>query len=1195
MSGNVNTYPVDNSKNTKSETLSDYSIKGVIGRGTFSVVKLGENTATKEKVAIKILQKSKIINKEDFIRINREIEMLKSLNHPNVIKIYKIIEDSKKFCIIMEYCQKGELFNHIVEKHRLNEDEAAYFYYQIICGLEYIHKNNIAHRDLKPENLLLSKDDILKIIDFGLSNYSGINTLLGTPCGSPCYASPEMVSGKKYNGFLIDIWSTGIILFAMICGYLPFEDDDNEILFGKILNCQIKYPRIIGELPLDLMKKIIVPEPNKRITLNKIKEHSFYLKGKLLFTQKHPEIQNYKIKEIIIRNVSPNIIKHKSMKIKDIKDNNNRGKLVEDNLRNVYQSSLKENSDLIQVIANNDNPIVKSYDFSINDKPYQINYNFQNENKDNDFKKANYMENKNKNSKLESPSSYLASEEIPMDSVPKDFNEEKKEKQNKIKLINNKKVDIIKSINIKNSQNIEYNKISNILKSIKNNKEKNSVKSQKVTINLVENFPLNNKLIKKPKNSFINKQPENIILNKDKNNNKLKERIVIEYYPNNNNNLSHTIENTSANTNNDFGFIYNTENKNNDNKSKYSVIAQQIPKTSFINNKTTSIYEEKNNILIKENYISNSVPKNNEKNNYNGEIKYPHNNHNSIKNNNFHKTIQNSYKYENPNLNSANENDINLSNINNATNSRVNDYLIGNKNNNINTVRTKSNNKQNIFDIFNELQLIQKNKNKILESNNSKTIYYNNLTNIYENNSSARKTLDYDYTTNLDINKIPKNKYINHNQNNKMQNNVDIYSDRDYTLYKNSYQKKINESEINQSKKILNPNNNLEGNILTFNRNENLNDRFFESITINNNNSINLHEPKLYIYVENNNKRNNENKIRNAKTYYKEDNSKRIIKSNKKNNTNKCIKKKNILNVKNISDKAEHTKKIINKKPYIFNELNNKIFSTKKLDNIYKSSDGNRNRNIKSANMLKENNQNFLDLIRSKDIISKRTIDTSDINNNYFLNSDNLTFNLTNKNNINYLTNRNQNIINNYYNNFNNNSNNIINHSSKNNKAIIDNNDNFYPIVHNIIKTDGNMDNWTYDINILNEEQNILNNKYDFKDNKKIIIGKNVNANNINNYINNAKPISNIDNLEHKIKLQRLQKRNFMSYNLNDKNKYLKKGNEIYKLNIPKAHYIRSNIDYFENNNRSNTIENSYSPLLKYNIPNQRHYKKVIK
>ena len=262
-----------------SQTIGDYLIKRTIGRGTFSKVKLAINKTTSQKVAIKILEKSKIVESDDLKRIAREMAIIIEFNHPNVIVVHEIFETDEHYLIIMEYCSGGELFNYIVANQRLEEDEASFLYYQLINGVEYIHSKNIVHRDLKPENLLLDNKGLLKIIDFGLSNFYDGDKLT-TPCGSPCYASPEMVGGNKYNGFYIDVWSTGIILFAMICGYLPFEDNDNEVLFKKILKCKVFYPSHVSLEARDLMKKILVTDPEKRIKIKEIKEHKFYLRGK---------------------------------------------------------------------------------------------------------------------------------------------------------------------------------------------------------------------------------------------------------------------------------------------------------------------------------------------------------------------------------------------------------------------------------------------------------------------------------------------------------------------------------------------------------------------------------------------------------------------------------------------------------------------------------------------------------------------------------------------------------------------------------------------------------------------------------------------------------------------------------------------------------------------------------------------------
>jgi len=283
--------PTDDKKNENKKNIEkdfkigNYLIKRTLGKGTFGKVKLGIYLPKHQKVAIKILDKKKLKEDDDIIRLKREFEMLSQFNHPNVVSVYEIFESIDSYFTVMEYCDGGELFNFIVKNKYLSEEKSAFFYYQLINGLEYIHSLGIVHRDLKPENLLLTHEEILKIIDFGLSNYFKENQLelLETPCGSPCYASPEMLSGDNYDGFKIDIWASGVILFAMLCGYLPFDHKDNNKLFLKILQCKIKYPKDLSDEATDLLKKILVPNPKKRITIAEIKKHPFYLKGKKNF------------------------------------------------------------------------------------------------------------------------------------------------------------------------------------------------------------------------------------------------------------------------------------------------------------------------------------------------------------------------------------------------------------------------------------------------------------------------------------------------------------------------------------------------------------------------------------------------------------------------------------------------------------------------------------------------------------------------------------------------------------------------------------------------------------------------------------------------------------------------------------------------------------------------------------------------
>ena len=485
-----------NSTVKNKKLIEDYVIKDTIGKGTFSVVKLGEHIKTKTKVAIKILDKEKIKTKEDLTRIKREIKILSILDHPNIIKTYKISETPKKYYIIMEYCEGGELFDYIVEKERLDEFESSIFFYQLINALDYIHSKGVAHRDLKPENLLLSQNKNIKIIDFGLSNFfeTGVGGL-ATPCGSPSYASPEIIKGEIYDGFKIDVWASGIILFAMLCGYLPFDDDeeeekeeshdkryfsqsntnnkeekseDNEVLFQKILEGKIEFPDYLSDVAIDLIKKMLVVEPEDRIELDEIKKHKFYRMGK----------KNY-------------LLYQKTVTEHEVYDNIN--SFNYDNNTNNYNINISDNSNISNLIDKDKNIInseMNSLDLSLIKPKKETNIIINNTN--------NNDESKN-DKKVSNNSNIIKNEEI---------KSEMEEYEKKLFANYLKKVADIKKKNsdknkTKNNKNKKENKKSiflNIISSINNKKNfnpKNSIKNtNNYTLNeIVLNFnPINNSI-----------------------------------------------------------------------------------------------------------------------------------------------------------------------------------------------------------------------------------------------------------------------------------------------------------------------------------------------------------------------------------------------------------------------------------------------------------------------------------------------------------------------------------------------------------------------------------------------------------------------------------------------------------------------------------------------------------------------------
>ena len=254
-----------------------YTLGVTLGEGAFAKVKLATHNKIKEKIAIKIIDKFKLLKDEtDIQRIKREISILKKIRHNNIIQLYEIMESKHNLYIVMEYCEGKELFDYIVKHKRLNEKDACVLFQQLINGVDYLHKQGIIHRDLKPENILLDTYNNLKLSDFGLSTFDTHNHLLKTPCGTPTYAPPEMLRGDEYNGECSDIWSCGVILYAMLCGALPYVESKEEVILHKIIHKDFILPSFLSKQAIDLINKMLTNEPKERINIKGIIKHPWF-------------------------------------------------------------------------------------------------------------------------------------------------------------------------------------------------------------------------------------------------------------------------------------------------------------------------------------------------------------------------------------------------------------------------------------------------------------------------------------------------------------------------------------------------------------------------------------------------------------------------------------------------------------------------------------------------------------------------------------------------------------------------------------------------------------------------------------------------------------------------------------------------------------------------------------------------------
>ncbi|EDO19533.1 hypothetical protein Kpol_1018p65 [Vanderwaltozyma polyspora DSM 70294] len=278
--------------------IGNYQIIKTLGEGSFGKVKLAYHVTTNQRVALKIINK-KILAKSDMQgRIEREISYLRLLRHPHIIKLYDVIKSKEDIIMVIEYADH-ELFDYIVQRDKMSENEARKFFQQIISAVEYCHRHKIVHRDLKPENLLLDEELNVKIADFGLSNIMTDGNFLKTSCGSPNYAAPEVISGKLYAGPEVDVWSCGVILYVMLCRRLPFDDDSIPVLFKNISNGIYTLPKFLSPGAANLIKRMLIVNPLNRISMNEIMEDEWF------------------------RVDFPEYLEPQDMKLKSSKDNNN--------------------------------------------------------------------------------------------------------------------------------------------------------------------------------------------------------------------------------------------------------------------------------------------------------------------------------------------------------------------------------------------------------------------------------------------------------------------------------------------------------------------------------------------------------------------------------------------------------------------------------------------------------------------------------------------------------------------------------------------------------------------------------------------------------------------------------------------------------------------------------------------------------
>ncbi|OHT13511.1 CAMK family protein kinase [Tritrichomonas foetus] len=286
--------------------IGNYEMGGIIGEGSFSFVKCGMHLPTQSNVAVKLFNKKSMEpNSLTLTRFYREVNVFSKCDHPYIARYYDLLEDDNFLYLVQEFAPKGNLLESVNARGFLPEKDCRKYFCQMLSAVDYIHNEfHVVHRDLKAENILLDENDNVKLIDFGLCNIldDEKDFLLKTACGSPAYASPEIFRGEQYNQSS-DIWSLGIILYAISCCQLPFEDNNVNRLLEKIVFTEPDYPMMFSSCLIDLLKKMLEKNPEKRITIQEIWDHPWVNRNnKSLYSYPNsgPKIEEQEVYDLMI-------------------------------------------------------------------------------------------------------------------------------------------------------------------------------------------------------------------------------------------------------------------------------------------------------------------------------------------------------------------------------------------------------------------------------------------------------------------------------------------------------------------------------------------------------------------------------------------------------------------------------------------------------------------------------------------------------------------------------------------------------------------------------------------------------------------------------------------------------------------------------------------------------------------------------